>query len=143
MTCSSEAQVEPFTLGVEEEYQIINPETRALRPRGRRVLDRAQQALGEDVQPELRLSQIETCTPVSRTLAEVRAELVRLRHGLIEEAAREGSRIAAAGTHPFSPPEEQPFTPKTRYLQAAADYQALARELVIFGCHVHVTLSTL
>ena len=129
-----------FTLGVEEEYQIVNPETRALQPRSARVLQAAQRALGEEVQPELRLSQIETASPVCRTLAEVRAELVRLRRELIQAAARDGHRIAAAGTHPFSDPEAQPFTPKERYWGIAADYQALARELVIFGCHVHVGL---
>jgi len=132
---------EPFTLGVEEEYQIINPATRGLRARGKRVLNAAQEAVGEEVQPELRLSQIETATPVCATLAEARAELVRLRRAVIEAATRDGDQIAAAGTHPFSQPEDQPFTAKERYQQIAADYQQIARELVIFGCHVHVGLA--
>lgn len=131
---------EDFTLGVEEEYQIINPETRALRPRAARVLHRAQRALGSEVQPELRLSQIEIASPVCRTLAEVRTELARLRREVIAAAVKDGDRIAAAGTHPFSPPEIQPFTPKKRYLGIAAGYQQLARDQVIFGCHVHIGL---
>jgi glutamate---cysteine ligase / carboxylate-amine ligase len=132
---------ETFTLGVEEEYQIIHPETRALRPRGDRVLRRAQPELGEEVQPELKLSQIEMCSPVCGTLEEVRSEVVRHRRALIEAAGRGGDRIGAAGTHPFSLPEEQPTTPKERYQQAEVAYEALARELVIFGCHVHVGIS--
>jgi glutamate---cysteine ligase / carboxylate-amine ligase len=127
-----------FTLGVEEEYQIIDPETRALRPRATRVLQQAQRALGDEVQTELRLSQIETATPVCSTLAEVRSDLTRMRRELILAAQRDGDRIVAAGTHPFSHPEEQPFTPKRRYQEMAVDYQRLAREQVIFGCHVHV-----
>ena len=133
--------VEDFTLGVEEEYQIVNPETSELRPRAGRILPRAREAVGEAVSNELFLSQIEVGTPVCRTLAEVRAELVRLRRGLIEAAGREGSRIAAAGTHPFSSWEDQAITPKARYLGIAEDYQQLAREQIIFGCHVHVGIA--
>ncbi len=97
------AKAEEYTLGVEEEYQIIDPDTRGLSPRGEGVLRRARQALGEGlVVPELRTSQIEVMTPVCRTLSEVRAELSRLRRRVIEAAEGEGARIAAASTHPFS-----------------------------------------
>lgn len=129
---------QPFSLGVEEEYQIVDPHTRALRARASRILRGARPALGEEVQPELHLSQIETASPVCASLAEVRAEVTRLRRELIEAAECEDSRIVAAGTHPFSRPEDQPITPKARYRKIHADYQALARDLVIFGCHVHV-----
>lgn len=133
--------LENFTIGVEEEYQIINPETRELRQRAARILPRAQEAVGDDVTNELFLSQIEIGTPVCRTLAEVRSELVRLRRELIAAAKRDGSRIAAAGTHPFSHWEDQAITPKPRYYGIAADFQQLAREQIIFGCHVHVGLA--
>jgi carboxylate-amine ligase len=132
--------METFSLGVEEEYQILDPKTRGLRPGALRVLAGAEPALGKHVQLEFRLSQIETATPVCQTLAEVRAELARLRRRLLEAAARDGERIGAAGTHPFSPPQEQPFTPKERYWEMAARAWHFARELVIFGCHVHVGL---
>ena len=135
------ADVEPeWTIGVEEEYQLINAETRELAPRSGRVLPEARDVVGEEVQPELYLSQIEVATLVCRTLQEVRAELVRLRRGVIEAAARDGNRVAAAGTHPFSHWDAQPLTPKDRYRGIAAEYQQIARELVIFGCHVHVGL---
>ncbi len=129
-----------FTIGVEEEYQIVRPETRALSPRQDRVLPRAREALGDAVQPELHQVQIEMATPVCRTLADVRAGIVRARRGIIAAAARTGNRIAAAGTHPFSPPHAQPITPKARYQGLAETYQYMARELVIFGYHVHVGL---
>ncbi len=132
---------EEFTIGVEEEYQIIDPETRALRPRGQQVLREARQELGDDVQPELFRSQIETATPVCRTLAEVRTELIHSRRALIDAAESEGSRLGAAGTHPFSLWDDQKVTPKARYRGILENYQHIARELVIFGCHVHVGLS--
>lgn len=129
---------EDFTIGVEEEYQIVDAETRELRSQHARMLPEAQEAVGDEVQSELYLSQIEIGTPICRTIAEVRDELLRLRGGVIAAAEREGKRIAAAGTHPFSHWGEQQLTPKARYVGIAQDYQQLAREQLIFGCHVHV-----
>jgi len=133
--------VEDFTIGVEEEYQIIHPETRELAQRAGRLLTRAQRAVGDEVANELFLSQIEVGTPVCRTLGEVRAHLIRLRREVIAAAEREGSRIAAGGTHPFSRWEDQRLTPKDRYYGIVDDYQQLAREQIIFGCHVHVGIA--
>jgi carboxylate-amine ligase len=133
-------QTESFTIGVEEEYQIIDPTTRELRSRVERIIPAAEEAVGDQVQRELYLSQIEIGTPICSTLGEVRAELARLRGEVIEAANRDGSRIVAAGTHPFSSWEDQTLTPKARYIGIAQDYQQLAREHLIFGCHVHVGL---
>ncbi len=132
---------EDFSIGVEEEYQIVDPLTRELRPRAARVLPGAQETAGDDVTNELYLSQIEIGTPVCRTLADVRAQLVRLRGAVIEAARRDGSRIAAAGTHPFSHWDRQVLTPKSRYYDLAHDFQQLTREQIICGCHVHVGIS--
>lgn len=129
-----------FTMGIEEEYQIVGVETRELRPRSQRILPEAEQELGAEVQPELYLSQIETASAVCASLTEVRAALQRGRRTLITAAIRDGNRIAAGGTHPFSHWDDQVLTPKARYRGIARDYQQLARELVIFGCHVHVGL---
>ena len=129
-----------FSIGVEEEFQIVDPVTRELRPRPGGSCA-ARQAVGDEVTNELYLSQIEIGTPVCRTLAEVRAELVRHRRAVIEAARREGSRIAAAGTHPFSHWEDQALTPKPRYHELAADFQQVTREQIIFGCHVHVGIA--
>lgn len=135
------SETEDFTLGVEEEYQIIDPATRELHSRAKQILAIAQQTLGDEVQPEAQLSQLEIATPVCRTLAEVRAEIVNRRRGVIAAAAKDGNRIAAAGTHPFSRWEDQQLTPKDRYKALKRDYQQLTRELVICGCHVHVGIS--
>ena len=130
-----------FTIGVEEEYQIINPRTRELRPRASRMLAIAQKDLGDQVTNELYESQIEIGTPVCHTLAEVRSELLRLRRGVVNAAQRDGSVIAAAGTHPFTHWEGQALTPKPRYLDLQQDFQQLNREQIIFGCHVHIGIA--
>jgi carboxylate-amine ligase len=134
-------QREEFTIGVEEEYQITHPETRELRSRGQSILKEAREAVGDLVTPELYLSQIEIGTPICRSISEVRGELQHLRREVIAAAERSGSRIAAAGTHPYSHWGEQKLTPKERYQEIATDYQQLAREHLIFGCHVHVGIS--
>ena len=136
------AQKEEYTLGVEEEYQIVDPETRGLLARHEHtVQQRAQRALGEEAMPELLTSQVEAISPVCRTLAEVRAEISRLRREVNEAAAEEGGRIAAASTHPFSHWREQHTTPKERYKSVMESYRRLAQEEVVFGFHVHVGLS--
>jgi glutamate---cysteine ligase / carboxylate-amine ligase len=136
------AKAEDYTLGVEEEYQIIDPETRALCPGAEGVLRLARQTLGEDrVVPELRASQIEALSPICRSLSEVRAELSRLRRGVIRAAEEEGVRIAAASTHPFSHWREQPITAEKRYRRIVERERRMAEEQVVFGFHVHVGLS--
>ncbi|MFD2571831.1 carboxylate-amine ligase [Spirosoma soli] len=129
---------EAFTIGVEEEYQIIDPQSRELRSRAQSILPKARAAVGKQVTQELYLSQIEIGTPICSTASQVRSELQRLRSEIISAAEREGSRIAAAGTHPFSHWENQKLTPKERYKELETDYQQLAWEQLIFGCHVHV-----
>ncbi|MBD5633434.1 MAG: YbdK family carboxylate-amine ligase, partial [Candidatus Eremiobacteraeota bacterium] len=134
--------IETFTLGVEEEYQIVDETTRELAPRGAQLLPVAERALGDDVQPELQSSMIEIATPVCKTLGDVRREVEHARRNVISAARRNGSRIAAAGTHPFSAWSAQSITPKDRYRQIATDFGQLAHETVIFGCHVHVGLES-
>jgi len=136
------ARTEEYTLGAEEEYQIVDPETRELRAHAGRVLRRAQQAVDkEEIVSELFASQIEANSHVCRTLAEVRAEMLRLRRGIMEQAMKEGARIAAAGTHPFSPWQEQPITSQKRYKGLVESYQRAFRQQLVFGLHVHVGLS--
>ena len=125
------------TLGVEEEFQIIDPDTRQLRSRAGRVLPLAQASLGDEVTNELYLSQIEVGTPVCSTLSEARTELKRLRKAIIEAADRAGTRIASSGTNPFSHWDAQTLTPKPRYNDLLEVFQQHTREQVIFGCHVH------
>jgi glutamate---cysteine ligase / carboxylate-amine ligase len=126
-----------FTVGVEEEYQLIDPDTRALRPSSLSVLP-AHSDADERIQPELHTSQIEIGTPICRDLADVRAEVAALRREVIAAAERQGARVGAAGTHPFSRWEDQEITPTERYRMLEDHYQHVARETVTFGSHVHV-----
>jgi carboxylate-amine ligase len=126
-----------LTLGVEEEYQIIDPKTRELTSYITQILEADHRFL-EQVKPELHQSIVEVGTKVCRTPAEVRTELVNLRGAVIELAARNGLKIAAAGTHPFSSWMKQEITPLERYLGVKEDMQDLAQRLLIFGTHVHI-----
>jgi glutamate---cysteine ligase / carboxylate-amine ligase len=128
---------ETFTIGVEEEYQIIDPETRELRSYITELLKEDSMVLGE-IKPELHQSMVEVGTKVCHRPAEVRAELVRLRGLVMELAAKRGLRVAAAGSHPFSSWMEQEITPLERYMGVKEDLQDLAQALLIFGTHVHI-----
>jgi glutamate---cysteine ligase / carboxylate-amine ligase len=126
-----------LTIGIEEEYQIIDPETRELRSYITEILDSDHMILGE-VKPELHQSMLEVGTTVCRHPAELRAELVRLRRTVKSLADRKGLSFAAAGTHPFSSWLTQEITPLERYLGVKQDMQELAQKLLIFGTHVHI-----
>ena len=127
-----------LTLGVEEEYQIIDPRTRELRSYITEMLEEGQLILREQMKPELHQSIVEVGTTVCQTPAEVRVELVRLRGALLELAGKKGLKIAAAGTHPFSSWLTQDITPFERYIGVQQDMQELARRLLIFGTHIHI-----
>ena len=129
-----------YTLGVEEEYQILDPISYDLSSSAPQLLQEAQKTLGDAVQYEMLLSQIETATPVCQTLTEVRAALTHLRSHLITAANMCGVHIAASGTHPFARWQNQQFSPGERYHSIKQNYRQLAYEQSIFGCHVHVGL---
>ena len=126
-----------LTLGIEEEYQIIDPRTRELRSYITEILEGDHLVL-EEVKPELHQSMVEIGTKICRTPAEARAELVRLRRTVMDLAARKDLRIVAAGTHPFSSWITQEITPLERYLGVKQDLADLAQQLLIFGTHVHI-----
>ncbi len=128
----------PLTIGIEEEYQIVDPETRELRSYITEILQEDHLVLREHVKAELHQSIVEIGTGVSQTATEARAELVRLRRALIELAGDRGLRIVAAGTHPFSSWIEQEITPFDRYMGVKEDMAELAQRLLIFGTHVHI-----
>lgn len=130
--------VQSYTLGIEEEYQIIDPLTGDLSSSAVSLLQEARKLLGEEVQHEMLLSQIEVSTPICQTLSEVREHVTRLRSGAIAAARNIDRQIAAAGTHPFSKWQNQHISPGERYASIQQNYQQLAREQSIFACHVHV-----
>lgn len=127
-----------LTLGIEEEYQIVDPQTRELRSYITELLKEGKLVLAEQVKAELHQSIVEIGTKICNTPAELRAELARLRRGVMDLAAKNGLKIAAAGTHPFSSWKEQEITPFDRYAGVKNDMQELAQRLLIFGTHIHV-----
>jgi carboxylate-amine ligase len=128
-----------FTIGIEEEYLLIDPESRDLvRDPPDRLMSELEEILGPQVGHEFLRAQVEVGTKVSSTVAEVRQDLVRLRRGLQHVVERNGLAYIAASTHPFARWSEQQVTDKDRYQMLARDLQVVVRRLVICGMHVHV-----
>ncbi|MEW5727441.1 MAG: YbdK family carboxylate-amine ligase, partial [Pseudomonadota bacterium] len=131
-----------FSIGIEEEYFLVDPASReavAEPPPG--LVAEVQTVLGgERASPELLRSQIEIQTCVCHDLATARAELARARRAVSDVAARHGTAIIAASTHPLAEWGAQKSTPKERYAAIARDLQAVGRRLVICGMHVHVAV---
>ena len=128
----------PFTLGIEEEYQVIDPDTRELRSYITQILDRGQTILREQIKPEMHQSIVEVGTHPCRTVGEARAEVLKLRGTIASLSAVHNLKIAAAGTHPISSWMNQEITPFERYKGVVDEMQDLALQLLIFGMHVHV-----
>ncbi|HEX3867296.1 MAG TPA: carboxylate-amine ligase [Gemmatimonadaceae bacterium] len=126
-----------LTLGIEEEYQIIDPASRELTSYITEILTGDHMILDE-VKPELHQSMVEIGSRVCRSPTDLREELVRLRGLVMDLAAKSGLVIAAAGTHPFSSWMTQEITPLERYAGVKEDLQDLAQQLLIFGTHIHV-----
>lgn len=128
-----------LTLGVEEEFLILDAATGELRSKAERLLPGAKAALGEDVQSELNLAQVETGTAVCSRLDEVRRELVRLRREVNAAAEEIGCRVVTAGTHPSAHWADQRINPtKDRYRLLEEEFQLTARTQLVCGSHVHV-----
>jgi carboxylate-amine ligase len=127
-----------FTLGIEEEFQIVHPETRELHSYVSQLLDEGKKVLRERVRPEMHQSVIETGTGICRDIRQARQEIAELRGGLSELARKNGLRIVGAGTHPFSDWKKQEISPGDRYKGIVEDLQDVARANLIFGLHVHV-----
>lgn len=128
----------PFTIGIEEEYQVVDPETRELRSYITQILDRGQTILREQIKPEMHQSIVEVGTNPCRTVGEARAEVLKLRGTIASLAAVHNLKIVAAGTHPISSWMNQEITPFERYKGVVEEMQQLALQLLIFGMHVHV-----
>ena len=127
-----------LTIGIEEEYQIIDPETRELASWVQELLEQGQVVLEDQIKPEFMQSQIEVGTNICHDINEARQEVSRLRGAVINVAEKNGYRVAAASTHPFSRWSEQEITPKERYRRHSEELAHIARRLLVFGMHVHV-----
>ena len=127
-----------FTLGIEEELQIIDPETRELRSHIQQILADGKIILREQIKPELHQSIVEIGTEVCSDARDVRRQITALRRELAKLAAQHGLVIASAGTHPFSHWMDQLITMNERYSTLINDMQQVARVCLTFGLHVHV-----
>ncbi|HEY7561393.1 MAG TPA: carboxylate-amine ligase [Gaiellaceae bacterium] len=131
----------PFTLGVEEEYMLLDPETFDLVQHVDTVLTAAQDGeFSERIAPELMQSVLEISTPVCKTAGDIDHELRRLRGHVTQTAHDQGLRVGSAGTHPFSLFERQRITARDRYRNLVDQLQYVARRELIFGCHIHVAV---
>jgi glutamate---cysteine ligase / carboxylate-amine ligase len=127
-----------FTIGVEEEFQIIDPATSELRSHVSELIAASSPEVGEQIKPELHQSIVEMGTKICANVAELETELLRTRQALVDAADRAGLQVAAAGTHPFSNWTDQVISPGDRYKNIVDELQQLARSLLIFGMHVHI-----
>src|SRR5246500_666544 len=127
-----------FTPGIEEEFAIIDPETRELRSHIQEILEGGKVTLKEQIKPEMHQSVVELGTEICDSIGCARDHVIALRTKLAELAARSGLKIASTGTHPFSHWRDQLITEGERYQEILRDMQSLARANLIFGLHVHV-----
>src|ERR1043166_8245725 len=127
-----------YTLGIEEEFAIIDPETRQLRSHIHEILEDGRVTLKEQIKPEMHQSVVELGTEICQSVVDAREHVLGLRAKLAALAGRSGLKIASVGTHPFSHWHDQLITEGERYQEIVKDMQLLARANLIFGLHVHV-----
>src|SRR5204862_2523419 len=131
-----------YTLGIEEEFAIIDPETRQLRSHIQEILEGGKVVLKEQIKPEMHQSVVELGTEICSSISNAREHVIELRSKLASLAGKAGLKIASVGTHPFSKWSDQLITEGERYKQIVKDMQRLARANLIFGLHVHVGIPT-
>src|SRR5436190_2651054 len=127
-----------FTRGIEEEFAIVDPETRQLRSHIHEILEGGKVTLKEQIKPEMHQSVVELGTEICQSIVDAREHVIGLRTKLAALAGRSGLKIASVGTHPFSHWHDQLITEGERYQEIVKDMQLLARANLIFGLHVHV-----
>jgi glutamate---cysteine ligase / carboxylate-amine ligase len=127
-----------YTLGIEEEFAIVDPQTRELRSHIQEILEGSKVLLKEQIKPEMHQSVVELGTEICPSIEHARTHVIELRSKLAELAGRGGLKIASVGTHPFSHWHDQLITEGERYQEIVKDMQLLARANLIFGLHVHV-----
>ncbi|MEY2481395.1 MAG: glutamate---cysteine ligase / carboxylate-amine ligase [Verrucomicrobiota bacterium] len=132
------AKSHTYTLGIEEEFAIVDPGTRELRSHIQEILEGGKVLLKEQIKPEMHQSVVELGTEICQSVVDARSHVLELRSKLAELAGRAGLKIASAGTHPFSHWRDQLITEGERYQEIVKDMQLLARANLIFGLHVHV-----
>lgn len=143
MLFTKKIMFEQFTLGIEEEFQIIDPETRELKSHVSEILEEGKLLLGEKIKPEMIQSMIEVGTGICHNVQEAREDITKLRCIISGLAKNKGMAIVAASTHPFSKWSDQTIFEDERYEFIVEELQMVARSLLIFGLHVHVGIESL
>lgn len=132
--------VSHFTLGVEQEFQLVDLQTGQLTSRIHPLLDKGRPLLGDHIKPEMLQSVIEIITHVCSNTSELRADLTRLTESVARLVAAEGVALVSAGTHPMSLWQDQQRTINDRYAELEEEYQDVGRSILIFAAHIHVGL---
>src|SRR5512145_710743 len=128
-----------FTIGIEEEYQTIDPTTFDLRSHiNAEIISKGKRQLDERIKAEMHQSVVEVGTGVCRNIKEARADIINLRRSMVRLANQNGLLLVAGATHPFADWRVQDIYPDERYLQVVEDMQLVARSNLIFGLHVHI-----
>lgn len=133
--------MEKFTLGIEEEYMVVDPKTRELTSHDQKIVELAEKVLNDQVKAEMHQAVVEVGTGICQNIDEAHRDIKRLRKGVSEIAKSLGLRIGASGTHPFSHWSKQLITPNPRYDAIVNEMQEAARSNLIFGLHVHVGMT--
>jgi len=127
-----------FTVGIEEEFQVIDPETRDLRSSFTEILESGKEILQEQIKQEIFQAMVEVGTVICHDVDEARREVIHLRRTVGDLAESAGGRVVASGTHPFAAWQDLELTPDDRYITLTEQLQEIARSIAVYGLHVHV-----
>ncbi|HVB21629.1 MAG TPA: carboxylate-amine ligase [Ktedonobacteraceae bacterium] len=131
-----------FTIGIEEEYQLVDRTTGQLRPRIEAVLKRGLPIFGEQIKPELHQSMVEIISGISPDIQAARQEMGTMRANLAHLVAEEGLALISAGSHPTALWWQEPLSPFERYQRVEEEYQDAVRCELIYGLHVHIGIDS-
>ena len=131
-----------FTLGIEEEYMVIDPDTRELKSHEQKIVTEGQKVIRDKVKAEMHQAVVEVGTDICQDTSEARKDVSTLRRTINRIAGDLGLHVGAAGTHPFSHWESQLITEHARYSEIVNELQEAARSNLIFGLHVHVGMES-
>jgi len=127
-----------FTIGIEEEFQMVDRQTGQLSPRIQTILDKGHALFGEHIKPEMLRPTVELISAILPDIPTARKEMQTLRAKLAQLMEGEGVALISAGTHPTALWQNQQRSPYERYAQLENEFQDVARSILIFGLHVHI-----
>src|SRR5579859_5521691 len=131
-----------FTIGIEEEFQIVSRQTGQLKPRIETILEKGHPTFGEQLKAEMLQSTVELISPIMPDIPAARQEMQALRARLARLLAKEGLALISAGTHPAALWQNELRSPYDRYAELEKEFQDVARSILIFGLHVHIGIES-